>query len=97
MNSLTFDAHKAVKAITEAGATESLAEAVVATVSAAATAVGKYAATKDMKAQPMNSLAFDTHKAVKALTQAGATEPLAEAVVAIVVGAALDKHAANTR
>ena len=42
----------------------------------------------------MNSLAFDTHKAVKALTQAGVTEPLAEAVVAT-VGDALGKHAAT--
>ena len=32
----------------------------------------------------MPALAFDTHKAVKALREAGADEPLAEAVVAAV-------------
>lgn len=32
----------------------------------------------------MTTLAFDTHRAVKALCEAGAAEPLAEAVVATV-------------
>ena len=32
----------------------------------------------------MNTIAFDTHKAVKALKEAGADERLAEAVVATV-------------
>lgn len=32
----------------------------------------------------MTALAFDTHRAVKALCEAGAAEPLAEAVVATV-------------
>ena len=35
----------------------------------------------------MISLAFDTHRAVKALCEAGAAEPLAEAVVKTIGGA----------
>lgn len=35
----------------------------------------------------MNAVAFDTHEAVKTLTQAGAEESLAEAVVATVSNA----------
>ncbi len=42
----------------------------------------------------MNSLAFDTHKAVKALKEAGADERLAEAVVAT-VGDAMGENVAT--
>ena len=42
----------------------------------------------------MTVLAFDTHKAVKELRVAGATEPLAEAVVAT-VGAAMGENVAT--
>lgn len=42
----------------------------------------------------MSTLAFDTHKAVKALQAAGAAEPLAEAVVAT-VGEAVGENVAT--
>lgn len=42
----------------------------------------------------MNALAFDTHKAVKALKEAGADERLAEAVVAT-VGDAMGENVAT--
>ncbi len=42
----------------------------------------------------MAGLAFDTHKAVKALREAGADEPLAEAVV-VTIGDALGEHVAT--
>ena len=42
----------------------------------------------------MIALAFDTHKAVKALREAGADEPLAEAVVAT-VGDAMGENVAT--
>ncbi len=42
----------------------------------------------------MTSLAFDTHKAVKTLTEAGAAEPLAEAMVAT-IGTATGEHLAT--
>ena len=42
----------------------------------------------------MTTLAFDTHKAVKALRAAGADEPLAEAVVAT-VGDAIGENVAT--
>ena len=42
----------------------------------------------------MTTLAFDTHKAVKALQAAGAAEPLAEAVVAT-VGEAVGENVAT--
>ena len=42
----------------------------------------------------MAGLAFDTHKAVKALREAGADEPLAEAVV-VTIGNALGEHVAT--
>ena len=42
----------------------------------------------------MSSLAFDTHKAVKTLTEAGATMPLAEAVVTA-IGTATGDHLAT--
>ncbi len=42
----------------------------------------------------MTTLAFDTHKAVKALREAGADEPLAEAVVAT-VGEAMGENVAT--
>ncbi len=42
----------------------------------------------------MTMFAFDTHEAVKALQEAGATEPLAEAVVAT-VGAAMGENLAT--
>lgn len=44
----------------------------------------------------MGALAFDTYKAVKALTAAGANEALAEAVVATVGAAASDNVATKT-
>ena len=43
----------------------------------------------------MSTLAFDTHKAVKALQAAGAAEPLAEAVVAT-VGETVGENVATT-
>ncbi len=42
----------------------------------------------------MNLPVFDTHKAVKYLTQAGADEPLAEAVVTT-IGIAMGEHMAT--
>lgn len=42
----------------------------------------------------MSVLAFDTHKAVKALQEAGAAEPLAEAVVGT-IGDALGENVAT--
>ena len=42
----------------------------------------------------MAGLAFDTHKAVKALREAGADEPLAEAVV-VTIGDALGENVAT--
>ena len=42
----------------------------------------------------MNKLAFDTHKAVKALKEAGSDERLAEAVVAT-VGEAMGENVAT--
>ena len=42
----------------------------------------------------MATLAFDTHKAVKTLTEAGAAEPLAEAMVAT-IGVAMGENIAT--
>ena len=42
----------------------------------------------------MATRAFDTHKAVKSLTDAGAAEPLAEAMVAT-IGVAMDENMAT--
>ncbi|WP_423906327.1 hypothetical protein [Candidatus Spongiihabitans sp.] len=72
MNSLAFDTHKAVKALTQAGAAEPLAEAVVYSIVGA---MGKSPVT------------YDTHKAVDSLKEAGASDALADAVVATIVTA----------